>query len=185
MLSCQGETNFTEGIIMKNYKYYEVTTCRLAIQVCIGYGSNGRKKHRTFSMKNINPNASWEAIMKIINALAPVLEYPITDIQKVTSRKIFFYEDAAPAAPAIALAVPASAPLEAEILPADPLDLDSLDMSSLDTEIAIWEVRKAKEEQEKFVLALLMYMLWAWNLSSLRVGFGRAPPARPFGAAFV
>jgi len=75
--------------------YYEVTTCRLAIRLCIGYGPNGRKKHRTFSMKNINPNASWEGIMAVIRALAPVLEFPIVDVQKVTSRKIIFYEDAA------------------------------------------------------------------------------------------
>ena len=74
--------------------YYEVTTCRLAIRLCIGYGPNGRKKHRTFSMKNINPNASWEGIMAVIRALAPVLEFPIVDVQKVTSRKIIFYEDA-------------------------------------------------------------------------------------------
>ena len=74
--------------------YYEVITCRLAIRVCIGYGPNGRKKHRIFSMRNINPNASWEGIMAVIRALAPVLEFPIVDVQKITSRKIIFYEDA-------------------------------------------------------------------------------------------
>jgi len=45
-------------------------------------------------MKNINPNASWEGIMAVIRALAPVLKFPIVDVQKVTSRKIIFYEDA-------------------------------------------------------------------------------------------
>jgi len=79
--------------------YYEIITCRLAIRVCIGYGPTGRKKHRTFSMKGINPNASWEGIMEVIRALAPLLEFPIVDIQKVTSRKIIFYEDAALSVP--------------------------------------------------------------------------------------
>ena len=88
---------------MKNYKYYEVTTCRLAIRLCVGYGANGRKKHRTFSMKNINPNASWDGIMKVIRALAPLLEFPIVDVQKVTSRKIFFYEDTELSEPVLVL----------------------------------------------------------------------------------
>ena len=156
---------------MKNYKYYEVTTCRLAIRLCIGYGPNGRKKHRTFPMRGINPNASWEGIMAVIRALAPVLEFPIVDVQKVTSRKIFFYEDAAPVAPAVVLSVP----VEAKIIPAEPVD-------SLDMEIAIWEEMRAKEEQEmqaKIAIAL-MYMYWAWKMSHQRGGFimERAPPAR-------
>jgi len=50
-------------------------------------------------MKGINPDASWEAIMEVVNALAPLLIYPITDIQKVTKRKIIFYEDAALSVP--------------------------------------------------------------------------------------
>jgi len=155
-------------------KYYEVTTCRLAIQVCVGYGPTGRKKHRTFSMKGINPDASWEAIMEVVNALAPLLMHPITDIQKVTKRKIVFYEDAEPAAPSIALAVP----VEAEFSPAGPVDSpDSLDM-----EIAIWE-EMARQEQGKLALALFIYMLWAWDFSRLRLGMGRAPPALPYNTS--
>ena len=115
--------------------YYEIITCRLAIRVCIGYGPTGRKKHRTFSMKGINPSASWEGIMEVIRALAPVLEFPIVDIQKVTSRKIVFYEDAA---------LPVFAPMEAELA-------GSVD--SLDLEIAIWEER-ARKEQGKIALAM-------------------------------
>jgi len=45
-------------------------------------------------MKGISPDASWEGIMKVIRALAPVLEFPIADVKKVTKRKIIFYEDA-------------------------------------------------------------------------------------------
>jgi len=42
--------------------YYEVTTCRLAIQVCVGYSPNGRARHRTFSMKELRADASNEAM---------------------------------------------------------------------------------------------------------------------------
>ena len=134
---------------MKNYKFYEVTTCRLAIRVCIGYGPSGRKKHRTFSMNGINPNASWEAIMEIIYALAPLLEFPVVDVQKVTTRKIIFYEDSALVTPAAALAAPVAAEFTTEFFPVDSLEL----------EIAVWE----REAQTKFALALV-YMLWIWNL---------------------
>ena len=136
---------------MKQYKYYEVISCRLAIRVCIGYGANGRKKHRTFSMRNINPNASWDGIMAVIRALAPVLEFPIVDVQKVTSRKIIFYEDVEPAA--------LDAPAGAEFLSALPalpaVSLDAAD--SLNMEIAIWEeMARKKQEQEK--LPPMLYM---------------------------
>ena len=99
-------------------KYYEVTTCRLAIRLCIGYGPTGRKKHRTFSMKGINPDASWEAIMEIIRALAPVLEYPIVEVQKVTSRKIIFYEDEESPASSLQVRRPVHALVEAGLIPA-------------------------------------------------------------------
>ena len=123
--------------------YYEVTTCRLAIRVNIGYSLTGRKKHRTFSMRGINPNASWEAIMEVIRALALVLEFPIVDVKKVISRKIFFHEDAAPVTPAVA----ASVPVETEIVSAEPVD--SFDIAfDLGMEIAIWEKMRAQEGLE-------------------------------------
>jgi len=53
-------------------------------------------------MRGIRPDASWEAIGNILRALQPVLAYPITKVEKVTSRKIIFYEDATPVAPASA-----------------------------------------------------------------------------------
>ena len=170
--------------------YYEVTTCRLAIQVCIGYGSNGKARHRTFSMKNIRSGASDEGIAAVIRALAPLLIYPITKVHMITKRKIFFVDDAAPAAPAVAL--PVFVPLEDEIESDTVAELvEPLD--SLDIEIALWEERKAREEQEKFALALI-YMLWVWKMLQqnllcktcvsrnvyTRSGLGciRAPPAR-------
>ena len=78
--------------------YVEIITCRICIQVCIGYHPNGRKRYRSFSMRGIRPDASWKAIDNIIKALEPVLAYPITKVEKVTSRKIIFYEDAVPVA---------------------------------------------------------------------------------------
>ena len=42
--------------------YYEKITCRIAIQVCIGHFLDGRERHRTFSMRGINPDASFESI---------------------------------------------------------------------------------------------------------------------------
>ena len=82
---------FFEETVMS---YYEKISCRIAIQVCIGYFPDGRERHRTFSMKGINPDASFEGIAAVILALAPLLAYPITKVRKVTKREIFFYEDA-------------------------------------------------------------------------------------------
>jgi len=61
----------------------------------VGLLPNGRKKHRTFSIKGINPNASFESIDNFIRALAPVFAYLIMQVHKVIKRKITFYEDAA------------------------------------------------------------------------------------------
>ena len=37
--------------------YYEKISCRIAIQVCIGHFPDGRERHRTFSMRGVNPDA--------------------------------------------------------------------------------------------------------------------------------
>jgi len=119
-------------------------------------------------MKGIRPDASDEAIDAILRALAPILIYPITQVRKVTKRKIFFIEDAAPAAcPRLAgapVVLPVPLPVEPEIIPVEP-------------EMPVWDREEEENagEKERFVLALLfMYLLWAWNLSSR----GRAPPMR-------
>ena len=75
--------------------FYEKISCRIAIQVCIGYFPDGGERHRTFSIKGIKPDASLEAIANLARALAPVLAYPITKVRKVVKREIFFYVDAA------------------------------------------------------------------------------------------
>ena len=74
---------------------YEKISCRIAIQVCIGHFPDGRERHRTFSMKGIDPDAPLESIAAVIRALAPVLAYPITKVRKVTKRVILIYEEAA------------------------------------------------------------------------------------------
>ena len=79
--------------------YYEKISCRIAIQVCIGYFPDGRERHRTFSMRGINPDAPLEAIADVIRALAPLLAYPITKVRKVIKREIIFYEEAAMSVP--------------------------------------------------------------------------------------
>ena len=50
--------------------------------------------------------------MAVIRALAPVLEFPIVDVQKITSRKIIFYEDAV-------------LPVPQEITKLEPADMES------------------------------------------------------------
>ena len=150
--------------------YYEVTSCRLAIQVCTGYSSGGRARYRTFSMKGIRPDASDEAIGAILRALAPLLLYPIAQVRKVTKRKIFFTDDAAPATPAITLPAPVSVPMETELLPAEAKFVPEL----IYPEMPVWE------EEWLAIALLLMYLAWAWNLYCLRAGFrlGRAPPVQ-------
>ena len=83
--------------------YVEFFTCRVAIQVCVGYFPNGRKRRWTFSMRGIRPDASVESIAAVVRALAPLLIYPIIKVRKVVKRTIIF--DAAE------FAVPAAAPV--------------------------------------------------------------------------
>ena len=79
--------------------YYEKISCRIAIQVCTGHFPDGRERHRTFSIRNVNPDAPLEPIEAVVRALALILAYPITKVRKVVKRKIFFYEEAALPAP--------------------------------------------------------------------------------------
>ena len=80
--------------------YTETISCRVAIQVCVGYFPNGRKRRFTFSMKGIRPDASEVAIAAVVRALAPVLVYPIIKVRKVVKRTIVFDDWTTPAVPA-------------------------------------------------------------------------------------
>ena len=77
----------------------EKISCRIAVQTCIGHFPDGRERHRTFSIKDIRPDVSWEAVAIIIRALAPILKYPITKVTKIIKKEMFFGENANLSAP--------------------------------------------------------------------------------------
>ena len=97
--------HFAKGV--QGLDGFDVVTCRLAIQVCIGQTPGGRPSHRTFSIKGIKPDADMAALASLVRLIAPILAYPITKVRLVT-KKVFRFsgaseesqEDAAsPAAP--------------------------------------------------------------------------------------
>jgi hypothetical protein len=61
----------------------ELVKCRLAIQICIGYFPDGRERHRTFSLQNVRPDATADALASVVRAIAPLLAYPITRVTLV------------------------------------------------------------------------------------------------------
>ena len=61
----------------------ELVRCRLAIQCCIGHFPDGRERHRTFSLQDVRPDASADALASVIRAVAPLLAYPITKVSIV------------------------------------------------------------------------------------------------------
>jgi hypothetical protein len=58
----------------------------LAIQVCIGHTPGGRARHRTFSVKNIRPDADLSAVAALVRAIGPVLAYPITKARLIIKK---------------------------------------------------------------------------------------------------
>ena len=75
--------------------FNEKITCRIAVQTCVGCFPDGRKRHRTFSLRHVRPDVSPQTIRSIIRALAPVLAHPITKVRKVTKREVFSDRDGA------------------------------------------------------------------------------------------
>ena len=159
--------------------YCEIISCRIAIQVCIGYLPNGIEQHRTFSIKGINPDASPEAIAAVVRALAPVLAYPITKVRKVVKRTIDFDDWKAPTAPAPSVSLPAAPAVVPAASGTSPL------------------VQEGGEEEKIFLMLLAFAWLrqwaylrqWAWvqlallSLCARAVEFarvrgvsGRSPP---------
>jgi hypothetical protein len=69
----------------------EKISCRLAIQLCIGYFPDGRERHRTFSVKNISPDAEPGALRAFVAAIGKVLAYPVTKARLIikTVRTVF------------------------------------------------------------------------------------------------
>ena len=76
----------------------ELVRCRLAIQCRIGYFPDGRERHRTFSLQDIRPDASADALASVVRAIAPLLAYPITKVTIV--KKYIMVPDAVIARPA-------------------------------------------------------------------------------------
>jgi hypothetical protein len=70
-------------------KEFEKITCRLAVQVCIGYSPSGTARHRTFSIKGINPNARLTALAAFVREyVAPVLAFPVTKLTLVKKIRV-------------------------------------------------------------------------------------------------
>jgi hypothetical protein len=65
---------------------FDRITCRLAIQVCTGRTPSGRARHRTFSIKNIRPDADLSAVAEVVRAIAKVLAYPVTKASLVIKK---------------------------------------------------------------------------------------------------
>jgi hypothetical protein len=78
---------------------FDRVTCRLAIQMCVGYFPDGRERHRTFSIKNIDPNAEISALNALVRAIAPLLAYPITKVRLVTKKIRVLFDAGADNAP--------------------------------------------------------------------------------------
>jgi hypothetical protein len=65
---------------------FDKITCRLAIQVCTGRTPSGRARHRTFSIKNIRPDADLSAVAGLVRAIAKILAYPVTKASLVIKK---------------------------------------------------------------------------------------------------
>jgi hypothetical protein len=66
---------------------FELTSCRLAIQICIGHFPDGRERHRTFSIKNIRPDADDSALLTIVRAVGALLAYPVTRARLIVKKR--------------------------------------------------------------------------------------------------
>ena len=163
--------------------YTETITCRVAIQICIGYFPDGRERHRTFSMKGIRPDARDEAIAAVVRALAPVLAYPITKVRKIIKRVIVFDDWAAPAAPAVQMAAAqAAAPVETTLVETMPAAVTPTASPGVFVfPVSIQEIEKTVW-LDKIALAALIVSL-ALRAQRGQAGFGpvrlgpvRAPP---------
>ena len=100
---------------------YEKISCRIAIQICVGYFPDGRERHRTISLKHVPPDTSMEAILGIIRALAPVLAYPVTKVTKITKIVLFCAEEERDAGDSVPCAATPAPRVNAEPAPIEPV----------------------------------------------------------------
>ncbi|MDR1578754.1 MAG: hypothetical protein LBS35_00220 [Synergistaceae bacterium] len=71
---------------------FELVSCRLAIQVCIGHFPDGRERHRTFSVKNIRPDADDDALVTVVRAIGSLLAYPITHARLIVKKRRVLFD---------------------------------------------------------------------------------------------
>jgi hypothetical protein len=76
---------------------FEFVSCRLAIQICIGRFPDGRERHRTFSLKNIRPDADGGALTALVRAVESLLAYPVTRARLIVKkRRVLFGAESSP-----------------------------------------------------------------------------------------
>ncbi|MDR0764320.1 MAG: hypothetical protein LBE65_01850 [Synergistaceae bacterium] len=75
---------------------FEFVSCRLAIQVCIGYFPDGRERHRTFSLKNIRPDADPAALITVVRAIGSLLAYPVTHARLIVKKRRVLFDATKP-----------------------------------------------------------------------------------------
>jgi hypothetical protein len=77
---------------------FEFVSCRLAIQIFIGRFPDGRERHRTFSLKNIRPDADDDALTALVRAVGSLLAYPVTRARLIVKkRRVLFGAESSPA----------------------------------------------------------------------------------------
>jgi hypothetical protein len=72
----------------------------LAIQVCVGHFPDGRERHRTFSLKNIKPDADAAALIAVIRAVGSLLAHPVTHARLIVKERRVLFDATKPDAPA-------------------------------------------------------------------------------------
>jgi hypothetical protein len=71
---------------------FEFVSCRLAVQICIGHFPDGRERHRTFSIKNIRPDAEDAALLTVVRAVGALLAYPVTKVRLIVKKRRVLFD---------------------------------------------------------------------------------------------
>jgi hypothetical protein len=72
---------------------FEFVSCRLAIQICVGHFPDGRERHRTFSIKDIRPDAEDTALLTVVRAVGALLAYPVTKARLIVKKRRALFGD--------------------------------------------------------------------------------------------
>jgi hypothetical protein len=60
--------------------------------MCIGHFLDGRERHRTFSLKDIRPDADDDALMSVVRTIEPLLAYPITKVRLIVKKRRVLFD---------------------------------------------------------------------------------------------